>query len=86
MASGMFFVRPCPTCGRHLEIRVELLGREVLCRHCSAEFVATQRCETPWIDMAADRALAKAQRYMATVESGCESAIDLYQPTMSELR
>lgn len=84
MASGMQFVRPCPTCGRNLEIRLELLGREVQCRHCSAEFVASQRCETPWIDAAADRALAKAQRYIASIDD-VESPYDAFQPSFGEL-
>jgi hypothetical protein len=35
------FVQPCPTCGRHLEIRVELLGKLLACQHCAAEFVAS---------------------------------------------
>ena len=34
------FVQSCPTCGRKLEIRVDLLGRAVACQHCQAEFVA----------------------------------------------
>jgi ribosomal protein L37AE/L43A len=33
------FTQPCPTCGRHNRIAVELLGREVCCPHCRAEFV-----------------------------------------------
>ncbi len=85
MASGMHFVRPCPTCGRHLEIKVELLGREVQCRHCSAVFMATQRCETPWIDEAVDRALAKAERYMASLGDG-QSRLHVYQSSLSEPR
>ena len=40
MAGATFFVQPCPTCGRHLEVRVRYLGRPVICRHCSAEFEA----------------------------------------------
>jgi hypothetical protein len=86
MASGMVFVRPCPTCGRNLEIRVELLGREVQCRHCSAEFVATQRCETPWIDAAVDRALAKAERYMASIDSDIGRNVDFFQPSLGDFR
>jgi ribosomal protein L37AE/L43A len=35
-----FFAQECPTCGRSLEIRVELLGRNVYCQHCRAKFVA----------------------------------------------
>jgi hypothetical protein len=85
MASGMFFVRPCPTCGRSLEVRIELLGREVQCRHCSAEFVATQRCETPWIDAAVDRVLAKAERYMASIDTD-DLRVDFFQPTLGDAR
>ena len=64
MASGTLFVRPCPTCGRNLQVRVELLNREVQCCHCNAEFIATERRETPWIDEAVDEVLAKAERYI----------------------
>jgi hypothetical protein len=84
MASGMFFVRPCPTCGRNLEVRIELLGHEVQCRHCSAEFVATQRCETPWIDVAVDRVLAKAERYMASLNA--DSNTGIYQHSLGDAR
>lgn len=64
MASGTLFVRPCPTCGRNLQVRVELLNREVQCCHCNAEFIATERRETPWLDEAVDEVLAKAERYI----------------------
>lgn len=86
MASGMVFVRPCPTCGRNLEIRVELLGRDVQCRHCSAEFVATQRCETPWIDAAVDRVLAKAEQYIASIDASVDSRVDSFQPSLGDFR
>lgn len=36
------FNQSCPTCGRRIEIRIELLGRSVACPHCSAEFVASE--------------------------------------------
>ncbi len=32
------FTQPCPTCGRQLRIAIDLLGREVGCQHCGAEF------------------------------------------------
>lgn len=86
MASTMVFVRPCPTCGRNLEIRVELLGRDVQCRHCKAEFVATQRCETPWIDAAVDRVLAKAERYMASIDPEIDRGLDVFHPSVSDFR
>lgn len=71
MASGAVFLSSCPTCGRRLQIRVELLNHEVQCCHCNAEFRASQRNETPWIDRAVDQALAKAEQYMASVGHAC---------------
>ena len=40
MSSGMYFVRECPTCGRHLYIRVEYLGKKVVCQHCHGKLEA----------------------------------------------
>lgn len=37
------FGQSCPTCGRRIEIRVELLGRSVACPHCNAEFTASEQ-------------------------------------------
>ncbi len=36
MSRNVFFVRDCPTCGRRLHIRVEYLGKKVVCPHCGA--------------------------------------------------
>ncbi|QEG42354.1 response regulator [Roseimaritima ulvae] len=40
------FGQSCPTCGRRIEVRLELLGRSVACPHCHAEFIASER-QTP---------------------------------------
>ena len=40
MSNGLFFVRECPTCGRHLHIRVEYLGKRVVCQHCHGRLEA----------------------------------------------
>ena len=40
MPSTVYFVQECPTCGRNLQIRVEYLGKRVVCQHCSAAFEA----------------------------------------------
>lgn len=40
MANSMYFVQECPTCGRRLQIRVEYLGRNVVCHHCRGKFTA----------------------------------------------
>ncbi len=40
MPRATYFVQECPTCGRRLQIRVEYLGRKVVCQHCRGQFVA----------------------------------------------
>lgn len=40
MCKITYFVQPCPTCGRKLQIKVEYLGLEVACQHCGANFVS----------------------------------------------
>ncbi|NLE40149.1 MAG: hypothetical protein GX621_19215 [Pirellulaceae bacterium] len=40
MSRRVFFVHPCPTCGRRLHIRVEYLGKKVVCPHCGARLDA----------------------------------------------
>lgn len=67
MASGTFFVRACPTCGRTLEVRVELLGKQVECVHCGANFVANECPDGPQDDLRIDQILARAQQYIDSV-------------------
>jgi lysine biosynthesis protein LysW len=38
----MYYVQECPTCGRNLQVRVEYLGKLVVCRHCGARFEAVE--------------------------------------------
>lgn len=47
MANGTFFVQPCPTCGRRLNIRVAYLGRTVMCQHCRGQFTARDPASRP---------------------------------------
>lgn len=41
MLSSTYFLQECPTCGRRSQIRVEYLGKRLVCRHCHGQFVAT---------------------------------------------
>jgi len=41
MPKSVYFVQECPTCGRNLEVRVEYLGKFVVCQHCQGRFVAS---------------------------------------------
>ena len=49
MSNPTFFVQECPICGRRLQIRVEYLGRSVVCQHCQGRLVAADpanhRCD-----------------------------------------
>jgi len=40
MPRSTFFVQECPTCGRTVHVRVEYLGKRVVCQHCQARFEA----------------------------------------------
>jgi len=40
MSNPTYFVQECPTCGRGVQIRVEYLGRKVVCRHCQGQLIA----------------------------------------------
>lgn len=42
MPGSTYFVQECPTCGRNLQVRVEYLGKMVVCQHCSAKFQASE--------------------------------------------
>ena len=37
-----YFVRPCPTCGRSLQIQVQYLGRTLTCQHCHGKLEAVE--------------------------------------------
>lgn len=43
MAERTYFVQECPTCGRSLHIRVEHLGKQVVCQHCRGPLLARDR-------------------------------------------
>ena len=36
----LHFTQSCPTCGRRLQVHTRLLGQQVACQHCHAEFTA----------------------------------------------
>lgn len=41
MSRATYFLQDCPTCGRQLHVRVEYLGRLLVCDHCRGRFQAT---------------------------------------------
>ena len=40
MSKSTYFVQECPTCGRAVHIRVEYLGRQLICQHCGGHLTA----------------------------------------------
>ena len=40
MLRNTYFVQECPTCGRKLQVRVQYLGKHVICQHCGGRFEA----------------------------------------------
>ena len=48
MSNPTFFVQECPTCGRRLQIRVEYLGRKLVCQHCQGQMIATDPTNLRW--------------------------------------
>ncbi len=40
MPNPTYYVQECPTCGRRLQIRVEYLGRRLVCQHCQGSLIA----------------------------------------------
>ncbi len=47
MVRSTYFLQECPTCGRNQEIRVEYLGRTMVCQQCGGSFVAASELSEP---------------------------------------
>jgi hypothetical protein len=71
MSNGTFFVQECPTCGRRLNIRVDYLGRKVVCQHCRGQFVACDPAGRRPSEITPAEALL--QRAEELLRHGCES-------------
>jgi len=68
MSNGTYFVQECPTCGRRLHIRVEYLGRRVVCQHCRGQFLACDPTSNRSSDAAsADALLRRAEELLRHV-------------------
>ena len=82
MPSSVFYVQSCPACGRSLQVRVDYLGKGVVCQHCRAPFVARQEEEPPLpsesglalMDRADELLRAVEQRRRELAEQAAEKA------------
>jgi DNA-directed RNA polymerase subunit RPC12/RpoP len=64
--SATYFSQQCPSCGRHLQIRLAYLGRAVACPHCERQFNAMM---VPVQSDSSEDLLNRADELLATVES-----------------
>ena len=69
MSSSTCFSQECPTCGRNLLIRVEYLGKTLVCQHCRGEFYARDPA-TARVDEAgySSELLRRADELIASVD------------------
>jgi len=72
MPQTTFFVKACPTCGRKLQVRVEYLGREMVCNHCGGDFVAddTHELFPAGDDDSSEGILLRADELLDETDSG----------------
>ena len=69
MSKSIYYLQECPTCGRNLRIRVEYLGRKVICQHCNAQFEACDPASATYPPEESGIAiLQRADELLATVE------------------
>lgn len=70
-----YFRQECTVCGRQLQVAVELLGKQVGCRHCGHRFTARDlTAGDPGLrgsdSRRAESLLERADRLLAQLESG----------------
>jgi hypothetical protein len=69
MSNSTYFLQECPTCGRRLQVRVEYLGKHVVCQHCQGHFRASEPSHAPSGAAQHENALLRrADELLETVE------------------
>ena len=64
MPRSTYFVQECPTCGRNLQVRLEYLGKQVVCQHCGARFEANEPGSPSDSGINASNALLERAEYL----------------------
>lgn len=68
MPNSTYFMQDCPTCGRRLNIRVEYLGKRVVCPHCRGPLIACDPNSIRYADLSsAEALLRRADELLRTV-------------------
>ena len=68
MSRSTYFVQECPTCGRSLQVRVEYLGRQVVCQHCHGRFEACDPASTSSPPESGANLLRRADQLLEAME------------------
>ena len=68
-----YFVQECPTCGRNLQVRVEYMGKRVVCQHCKAKFEACDPTSAAYPPM--ESSLSLLARADQLIESAARSTL-----------
>jgi hypothetical protein len=66
--SVYYYTQECPTCGRSLRVRVGYLGKQVVCQHCEARFVAIDPASALEEDIRDSTLLERADLLLETVD------------------
>lgn len=72
MSSPTYFLDECPTCGRRVQVRVEYLGRQVVCRHCRGAFIARGTTGRTDPGESVHPLLKRADELLQSVPTPCE--------------
>ncbi len=64
MPAAIYFIQECPTCGRRLQIRVEYLGKKMVCTHCRGRFIAADPANAPVGQTSDSELLERANRLL----------------------
>lgn len=69
--AATYFVQECPTCGRNLQVRIEYLGKRVVCQHCKAMFEACDPSSAAYPPMESSLSmLARADQLIESAIAG----------------
>jgi hypothetical protein len=68
MSKATYFVQECPTCGRRLQIRVDYLGKRVICQHCKGHLEAMDPAAQKRRPSDSSILMARADELLASTE------------------
>ena len=86
MPNVTYFVQDCPTCGRKLNVRVEYLGRSVVCQHCRGSFVAWDPEGAPTVSNSSKNVMSDTALSGTKLLDRAQELIDMAEQKIAESR